>query len=291
MGDPRSYGLRRELGRRLRVVRTSAGLSGPQLAERLPFSQSKISRIEGAALWPPLADIRLWLDVCGAPEDERRRIMTIAESIEQGVTVYREPNSPSLTVRQLELSEMDEDASTLHQFAPSLVPGLLQTAAYTRACVIAAGVVEPRRVDEAVAARLERAARVREAGSPHVDLLVMEAALRWVPLDGGVAATVEALRGLADAARSGRVTVRVIPTGTPMGALPLGSFVIVDWREPDEPPIVLADTAAAEITFTDEPEIAEFRTAWDALTDAALDPQASLAFLDDLADELTKTAT
>src|SRR6266487_3365578 len=82
VGDPRSIGLRRELGRRLRVVRTSAGLSGPQLAERLPFSQSKISRIEGASLWPPLADIRAWLEACGASADERRRIMAIAESIE-----------------------------------------------------------------------------------------------------------------------------------------------------------------------------------------------------------------
>lgn len=289
MADPRSYGLRRELGRRLRVVRTSAGLSGPQLAERLPFSQSKISRIEGATLWPPLADIRAWLEACGASADEQRRIMAIAESVEEGVTVYREPNSPSLTVRQLELAEMDEDASVLRQVAPSLVPGLLQTAAYTRACVIAAGVVEPRRVDEAVAARLERAARVREAGAPHVELVVMEAALRWVPLDGGVAATVEALRGLAKAAQSTGVTLRVIPTGTPMGALPLGSFVIVDWRDAEEPAIVLADTAAAEITFTDEPEIAEFRTAWDAMTAAALDPQASLAFVTDLADELAKT--
>jgi transcriptional regulator with XRE-family HTH domain len=55
---------RQDLGRRLREIRRSAGLTGVQLAEQLAWSQSKISKIEIGRQAPESTEIADWTRIC-----------------------------------------------------------------------------------------------------------------------------------------------------------------------------------------------------------------------------------
>ncbi|MGW5692284.1 helix-turn-helix domain-containing protein [Streptomyces asiaticus] len=57
---------RRQLAARLREIRTEAGLTATELARRLDWYPSKVSRIEHARTPPAIADIRVWCAACGA---------------------------------------------------------------------------------------------------------------------------------------------------------------------------------------------------------------------------------
>ena len=279
MADPRTAGLRRRLGAQLRVVRSRAGLSGYQLARRLPFTQSKISRIETGDLWPKLSEIARWLDVCGVTDPaERARVLGLAEAIESGVTSYRDIQRGSLETRQRELIDIDAQARLIRQYHPVLLTGPFHSADYARACIEAANLGGLVDVEAAVAARLERGQRIRDGLAAPYRVILAEAALWWTPA-AAPHAVAESQRLLLDAAASPHITVQVLPTDAPQTALTQCGFFIVDWRAADEAPIVIVETPAIEVTIANTDEVAEFNEVWRRLAADALDPDTTRQFL------------
>lgn len=283
--DQRAKGLRRRLGSLLRVIRSRAGLSGPQLARLMGVNQSTVSRVENAERWPSLADIDAWLTACQADETERARVIALAEAIEHGVTTIRDLHRGSLEIRQRELIDVDTRAAALRQFHPTLITGMFHAPAYARACIEAANFGRLVDVDAAVAARMQRGERLRELGATPYHVVLAEAALRWVS-SSGPAATVESLRILLSATAVTTITVQVIPTGAPMSALPQVGFYMASWKDPDEPAMVIVETPAAELTFVGADECADFEEAWRRMAAAALEPAASQDFIAELLKEL-----
>lgn len=70
-----------QLGRKLRRLRIRAGLTGPQLAERMGTNQPRISRIETGTRPPRIAIVEAWCDATGASAYARARILKLAEEI------------------------------------------------------------------------------------------------------------------------------------------------------------------------------------------------------------------
>lgn len=276
--DQRAKGLRRRLGSLLRVIRSRAGLSGPQLARLMGVNQSTVSRVENAERWPSLADIEAWLTACNAEEAERARVIALAEAIEHGVTTIRDLHRGSLEIRQRELIDIDARAAALRQFHPTLITGPFHSPAYARACIEAANFGRLVDVEAAVTARMQRGQRLRDLDATPYHAVLTEASLRWVS-SAGPAATAETLRILLAATRVTTMTVQVIPSGAPMGALPVCGFFMADWRRPDEPAMVIVETPGAELTFVGAEECADFEQAWRHMADAALDPAASRDFI------------
>lgn len=272
--DPRTAALRARLGSHLRVARARAGLSGPAAAARVGFSQSKISRIEAARLWPPLPDLIALLDVYGVAGDERARMLALAEAIAAGETTARIPQA--WAGRQRHLADLDQVATAVLEFAPTVVPALLQGDEYGRAWLAAAGVVD---VDQAISDRAARLTHLRKRGTPTYHVLLTEAALRWRP-----AAAPDCLpatwRHILDLAGDPAITVQVIADGTPTGAVPLTGWTA--YRFASARPLVTVDTAAVEVTFTGD-ETRAFDEAWSQLLAAALDEQASARLIARLA--------
>lgn len=282
--DQRAKGLRRRLGSLLRVIRSRAGLSGPQLARLLGVNQSTVSRVENAERWPSLADIEAWLTACRADEADRVRVLALAEAIEHGVTTIRDLHRGSLEIRQRELIDIDTHAGHLRQFHPTLITGPFHSAAYARACIEAANFGRLTDVDAAVEARMQRGQRLLGSDATPYHAVLTEAALRWVS-SAGPEATTESLRNLLAATRVKTVTVQVIPSGTPMTALPQCGFFMVEWKDPDEPAMVIVETPGAELTFAGAEECADFEEAWQRMAAAALDPPASRDFMAALLNE------
>ncbi|GAA3466461.1 helix-turn-helix domain-containing protein [Nonomuraea roseola] len=71
---------REALGRRLRELRTGAGLNGKEFAERLGWIATKVSKIEHGKQTPTEEDVRAWADATAAPADQAELLLA------QGVT-------------------------------------------------------------------------------------------------------------------------------------------------------------------------------------------------------------
>ncbi|MER7980421.1 helix-turn-helix transcriptional regulator [Streptomyces sp. NPDC095817] len=66
------HAARLQLASRLREIRKDAGLTSTELARRLDWYPSKVSRIEHARTPPAITDIRVW---CAAAEPRTRRMI------------------------------------------------------------------------------------------------------------------------------------------------------------------------------------------------------------------------
>lgn len=282
VADPRTVALRRKVGSLLRLARSEAGLSGHQLAQRMPFTQSKISRIETGDLWPKISEILQWLDVCGVSQRAKVRgeILALAETIETGVAPYRSVQRGSLETRARELLDIDANARLIRQYHPVLLTGPFHSAGYARACIEAANLDGLTDVDAAVSSRLDRGRRIRHDGIVAYEVILTEAALSWTPA-AAPGSVRESLHLLLAGCASPTISVRILPTATPQHALTQCGFFIVDWKDDTIPPVVIVETPALEIT-TDVPhEVDQFNEVWGRLSHDALSPDESHDFVRD----------
>ena len=68
---------RRELGARLRALRTGAGMTVEDAAARMEVSPAKISRIETGARGVSVADVRFLCDLYQVSSEERDRLLNL----------------------------------------------------------------------------------------------------------------------------------------------------------------------------------------------------------------------
>jgi transcriptional regulator with XRE-family HTH domain len=119
---------RRELGVLLRELRTRAGLTIDDVAERLLCSPSKISRIETAQRALSLRDVRDLCDIYGVNDQaERDRLMELSRESQQRAW-WQEYDLPYSTYLGLEA-----EASLIEDYKSGALPSLLQTEDYARA--------------------------------------------------------------------------------------------------------------------------------------------------------------
>jgi len=266
---------RERLGRELRGLRVLAGLTGPQLAELIGISQSRVSRTETARFRIDLDAVGRWLDATRADARTRKRLLALAQEASTEVAEYRTIFRGSLFNAQQALIHQEAAARRIRHFQPFQIPGPFQTPAYARVALQSGRVRDLAGLDEAVAARMERGDRLRQPGAPDYHVVLTELALRYRPMGVGQADRHEAWRTLLDGGRSPNVTMQVIPADAPMRQAPMCAFLITEFRDPAELPIVQVELPAVEMTFSGAGDLAAFETAWQRLADAALDPQQS----------------
>ncbi len=174
---------RERLGRELRSLRVLSGLTGPQLAELMGISQSRVSRLETAKFRVDLAVVRRWLDATNADEQTRTRVLALAEEAVTEIAEYRSIFRGSLFNAQQALIAQEAAASRIRHFQPFQIPGPLQTAAYARIALRPGRADELVGLDKAVAARLKRGEQLRRRGAPQYHVVLTELALHYRPVD------------------------------------------------------------------------------------------------------------
>ncbi|OHV27752.1 MULTISPECIES: helix-turn-helix domain-containing protein [Pseudofrankia] len=119
----------RRLGLALAALRRRQKVTGKQLADRLPMSQSKISRIETGAVIPTPEDVEAIVRALDQDDEVvakfRRRAETqfgLGSSTEEPVGHF-----------QSAYQEYEQRSTVIESWQPDLVPGLLQTSGYARA--------------------------------------------------------------------------------------------------------------------------------------------------------------
>jgi transcriptional regulator with XRE-family HTH domain len=251
---------REQLGKRLRDLRTRAGLSGDALAARTGLSQSKVSRIERSHSLPSVAELRAWARATGASDDELAELAGLVEQVATTATSWRILHRLGLAEKQREIAEVEREARRIRCFQPTMVPGLLQVADYARRVIELS--YRPGDVAAAVAARMERQ-RVLYDQAKRFDFLVTEGALRWRP--GGMDLRPQHDRLLSIASLP-NVALSIVPHGP--GSMPLlHPFVVFEL--PAET-MVTVETYSAELQVRDAADIERYLDVWGRLLDGAV---------------------
>ncbi|WP_406860819.1 helix-turn-helix transcriptional regulator [Streptomyces sp. HUAS MG47] len=262
-------------GAELKRRREAAGLTQGELGRRVFVSGGYIGQFEQAIRKPQL-DVAQRIDEVLQTDGffERLCRKLIVKS------PYAEYFAP--------VAELERLATKLCEFAPTVVPGLLQTAAYAEAVTIAANpFVSEEYVDEKVSSRLERAAVLADATRPEYWVTLHENVLRVAV--GGEAVMAEQLEHVAALARRRAVLVTVIPRSAGAHAAMEGSLRLMEFE--DAPPTAYTETAFSGTLLDDPAMVKRAQRAYDLLRVAALTPEASLALIESAAEDYRRCAS
>jgi transcriptional regulator with XRE-family HTH domain len=271
---------RARLGQELRRLRSMAGLSGDQLATRVGISQAKVSRIETNVTARPAMDvIARWLDAVEAKAEDRDRVMALAEAVVTDISSWQAIHRGSLEDRQRQLLELDELASNIRHFQPFMVPGPIQTAEYAHAVIESTRFSAGTDVDEAVAMRMKRGARMRDdQDGPQYHVVVTEAATRWVP-QGNTHLRKAQLEHLLLTAKAPRISLQVILNDAAMEMPPMTGFVWVTYKDPDQAAVVRVETPTVGLALGGSDDLSTYAEIWHRMLRAAMSPEESLDWL------------
>ncbi|MEV7796058.1 helix-turn-helix transcriptional regulator [Streptomyces sp. NPDC087512] len=277
--EPAPTLLKMLVGVQLAGFREDAGLSQDQAARELGFSGAKLSRIEsGKGRRPPAEkDVRALLELYGTdPYEASVLVKLLRRAGEPGWWQrYDKRLMPEWFDR---LVGLQEAATTIRTFEIQYVPGLLQTAAYTRAVVqrglpsAPAGEVERR-----VELRMRRAQLLTRADAPQLWAIIDESVL-WRVL-GSRDVMREQLGHLIRMAELPHVTLQIVPLDVTNASAPAIPVTYLRFGGADLPDVVYLEHIRSANFLEDRDETEEYRVALDRLADEALTPRESLESL------------
>ncbi len=266
----------RELGRRLRQLREERNLTIADVAEKLLFSATKISRLETGTRPPNPRDVR---DLCrhyGLDETATDELMNLARAAREQVwwTQYDDLKlDPYLGLEQ--------DATAITSYTTYYVPALLQTEEYTRAIIKAiAPQMDPDIYEQRVDARMRRQQVLEKDKRPRYRVLLDEAVLHHDI--GGQAVMVSQLERVMDAQRLGKAAVQVIPFNARSYVAQDSNFILFEFEEgANLPPVVFVEGLTGNQYHERRADIIRYREAIEYLRDSALRPEESLSRIDE----------
>lgn len=200
-GRPRTA--REKYGEELKLRRIAAGLTQEALADLVVCSPTLISHFEAGRRLPN-------------PDDAQR--IDRALNTDGFFARWLEDLDPAFAHYFGVVAELEREASAIRQYGGSLIPGLLQTKAYSRAVFEA---YRPNycaeELDELVVSRAKRGLLLDSPSAPEAWVLLDEGALRRRV--GGPQVMAEQLHKVADMGDSGRVRLHVLPLSSGAHAL------------------------------------------------------------------------
>ncbi|MFC1404859.1 MULTISPECIES: helix-turn-helix transcriptional regulator [Streptacidiphilus] len=250
------------LGARLLELRAEAGLTGRQLAERLGWTQSKVSKLETGKQTATVEDLRAWAQAVGEPGSGDELVARLRGFETRYRTWRRQLASGHRPRQELGGSELAR-SQTVRCFEPAIVPGLMQTADYARHVLTHNAEFRESVPDteDAVRARLKRQEALYER-ERRFHFLIWEAALHVVLCPPEV--LIPQLDRIGGLIGLDNVSVGILPLRAPMRRSPAHGFMIYDER------LVTVETFNTEMWLDDTADIQLYDKAWSWLSDSAV---------------------
>jgi transcriptional regulator with XRE-family HTH domain len=280
MGEKESTVRARELGAALRKAMQAAGLENRLVARKLGWSESKISNIFTARRGSSETDIASLLGIFGVGPSERERLLRLTrESHQPG---WWQEYGDRLPAKLRTLIDHEDSAVAITQYHSTLVPGLLQVGAYTRALFNVSATIPEDEIEERVRSRLRRQeifnrihpARFRFFIDDHV--LVRTGAAREIMS--------EQVHYLLRMSVRPQVEIRIIPESVGYHAGANGPFLLMEFAEIK--PVVHIENETSSL-FVEQPESTRaYRAILRKLAEVALDREQSREWISRLASEL-----
>jgi len=256
-------------------------MSGDEIAERLGWSGSKISRIETYRTGVKTADLRRLLGLYEVDDARSRQLLALATRPE--TRGWWSGYASTFPAEYLAYIALEDSAASLRTWSPELIHGLLQTEDYAAAALAAVFGTPPRippgEIQRRIEARLRRQALLTRSPPGDLRFILDEATLRH---GFGTAATMRAqLAQLDQLSQRPGISIRVLPFAGPHPIGP-GGFAILSF----EPvygmrlnDVVYVEHLTGQSLLEDEQDTYEYRQAFRKLTEAALDPGESKALI------------
>ncbi|WP_017605004.1 helix-turn-helix domain-containing protein [Nocardiopsis alkaliphila] len=270
------------LGVRLRELRSEAGLSGRELAARLDWHPSKVSKLEHGRQTASVEDLRSWARVCGRPQ-AAEGLLAQLRSLETHYASWRRQLAGGHGPRQRSYSPLDARTRCFRIFEAACVPGILQTQDYAK-FMFRRGVRRHHTiddVDEAVRARMERQ-DILDLPDKTFRFLLWEPALR-IRLGPDTVMVEQLSRLISEIARS-RVEIGVIPLAVSMDVVPSHGFWIFDDDR------VLVETIGAELCLTEEVAVTPYVRVFEELSRSALRGLSAIRLVESVRRDLCRGA-
>ncbi|PRW61733.1 helix-turn-helix domain-containing protein [Actinopolyspora mortivallis] len=199
--SPRAQALSKEL----KQARKERGLTVRALADMLGWSHARVSRIENAKQGITVEDVSTLLGYLRVASHDRDRLIKMTRDLNEPAwwEVHRGVNSQLAS-----LIDAEQRAHRITYVTPTLVPGLLQTRAYSRAIYEAAGFTDEE-IDDAVAVRQHRQGIIERSSPTELVAYVDESVLQRPAGSRDTAA--EQLRYLTKVNERANISIRVLP--------------------------------------------------------------------------------
>ncbi|MBM7775693.1 transcriptional regulator with XRE-family HTH domain [Actinokineospora baliensis] len=273
---------RRRLAAELRRFREAAELTIDEVAEKLECSASKISRIETGHVSVTPRDVRDLAELYGIVDEQRDALVQVAREARQKGWwhAYNEVFTGAFV-------GLEADSSSLRAYQALIVPGLLQTPAYTRAVLHAIRPdAQQAEIDMRVEARLTRQRLLTDPHPPEYWAVVDEAVLRR--LTGGPEVMREQLLKLVEVARLPNVTLQVVPFSAGAHAGMEAPFLILGFPDQVDPDVVYVESTANGVYLESPADVHKYSLLFDHLRAAALRPDDSVALVQRVTEELIR---
>ena len=271
---------RRRLAAELRRLRERAGLTGDEVADRLGWSASKISRIELHRIGIKQADLLRLLDLYRVADVHRGSLVALADEARR--TGRLEAVAASLPGEYAAFLYAEAEAKSVWTWDPQIVPGLLQTADYARAVMLRwADVfpVPPGDIDRRIEGRLLRQ-QVLHRDPPFVLSAVIDESVLYRRL-GDNAIMHRQLDRLAETAELPNVTVQILPL-TGDQSIATSAFIYMQFAQAHDIPlhdIAVVEHLSGNDYVEDDGDTYQFYRLFKSLASKALSAKDSLSLV------------
>ncbi len=230
---------RRQLGKRLRRLRMEAGFGLDDVTEAQIAGRTKMWRIESGRISVRQGDVLALARLYGLDPPVTDGLLELAAATRS--TGFPQDKITGVSEWGGMYGELEAAGSCVRSYACQLVPGLLQTRDYARAVTVVNHSLNPEAVEQRVAFRARRQQAFFDRSEPGQ----LDAVLGAGVLDLVVSSpeTMAAQRAhLSEMTRWGNVHVRVLTATNGVHAGMRGDFVIMDFVDEDDPPLVYLES-------------------------------------------------
>jgi transcriptional regulator with XRE-family HTH domain len=259
---------RRQLGRRLRALRLEAGKSIEDVVEAQIASRTKMWKIETGRMHVKEGDVLSLARLFRADRAVTEQLVTLSAATRSSSGLLVD-GAGVLSAWFGPYADLEAECSTLRAYRTELLHGLLQIEDYARAVTAANADLSAEVVEQRVAFRMARQrtffARVRPGP---VEFMTSAGVLDLVV---GSASVMEAQIAHLRAVDSGDgVSVRVLTSTNGVHAAMRGSFTILDFADPEDPPLVYLESLVGSQYVERTEHLVEYRRAFDRIRDQAV---------------------
>jgi transcriptional regulator with XRE-family HTH domain len=261
------------VARTLREWRKSTGFTMEEVAQKLRWSQPKLSRFERAEVNAGPAEIIALATILGVDDDERDAVVALAMSSTANSGWWSSYGPETVEGDLADYIETEADAELVRSIEIMVIPGLLQTRDYSEA-LIRSWNQEPNEIVTLKRRKLrqQRQDRLYEEVPLKLHAIIHEGALRQEV--GGSEIMRAQLLHLVQAAAYSNIHMQLLPIS--IGAYPgFGiSYTLIDFNGGDTKAVYL-DTLSNGVFIEDIAKVNTYISNFEYLAKVALDKEQS----------------
>jgi transcriptional regulator with XRE-family HTH domain len=271
---------RRRLRLALRKAREARDLTKADVARELDWSLSKVNRIESGEVSISSTDLRALLDLVAITDPER-----VSYLIDLGRAARRRGwwdearYRDHLTPAMMQLAQFETEATAIRFFNTTVVPGVMQTAAYAESVLEfwSEDLSEKERATRAEIRTRRRDQMLNRPGPPSWHVVLDES----VPMReiGGKKVMAEQLQHLLELAHRPHISLRVLPLAEGGPPAVLGMFFIFDLGD-EENAILYRESGIFDEIIHSRDRIERHRRRFEQMRELSLSDDASARLIE-----------